>query len=225
MIPVNLKGFFNRCKAWFYALIVEHNFTNIFRLNLHKISPKMFRSSQPTPWQLKRIVKRYGIKTVLNLRGEKPQSPVYALEAEACEDAGVRLVSTEIFSRDIPTPERLEALKKIYESCEYPVLMHCKAGADRTGLAATLYLYWMENQPLSAIDQLKFFPYGHILHSDAGIIDYYFELFESYRKEHPDAELIEWTASLPRKKLKTEFRQNREGVLSNLLNNVILRRE
>ena len=39
-------------------------------------------------------------------------------------------------------PARLELLRLIdvLERCPYPLLIHCKSGADRTGLASALYL-------------------------------------------------------------------------------------
>ena len=223
--PVKYDTLWQKIKAWFTAMITEHNFTNIFRLNLHKVSDRMYRSSQPTPWQLKKIVKQKGIKTVINLRGTQPHSPVYMLEKRACEEAGVKMIDVEIYSRDLPDRNRLESMAKAFDEAEYPVLMHCKAGADCTGLAATLYLHWKENVPLNECDQLKFIPYGHIRSSDAGIIDFYFDEFLKYKEEHPDADLFEWTEKLPREEMKRRFREEKESILSDFINNVILRRE
>jgi len=120
------------------------------------------------------------------------------LEKMACEEAGVKMIDVEIYSRDLPDRSRLESMAKAFDEAEYPVLMHCKAGADRTGLAATLYLHWKESVPLEECDQLKLIPYGHIKSSDAGIIDFYFEEFLKYKEQHPDADLFEWTEKLPR---------------------------
>jgi len=223
--PVKYETFWDKIKAWFISMIIEHNFTNIFRLNLHKVNDNLYRSSQPTPWQLKKIVKEKGIKTVINLRGAQPHSPVYMLEKKTCDEIGVKMIDVEIYSRALPDKERLEKLAKAFEEAEYPVLMHCKAGADRTGLAATFYLYYKEGVPLEEIDQLKFIPYGHIKSSNAGIIDYYFEEFAKYKKENPDADIFEWTAKLPRKEMMKRFKDQKESYLSDFLNNVILRRE
>ncbi len=223
--PVKYETLWQKIKAWFTAMITEHNFTNIFRLNLHKVNDRVYRSSQPTPWQLKKIVKDKGIKTVINLRGTQPHSPVYMLEKMACEEAGVKMIDVEVYSRDLPDRNRLESMAKAFEEAEYPVLMHCKAGADRTGLAATFYLYWKEGVPLEQIDQLKFLPYGHIKSSNAGIIDFYFEEFKKYKKEHPDADIFEWTENLPREEMKRRFKEEKESFISDFINNVILRRE
>jgi protein tyrosine/serine phosphatase len=222
---VKYETLWDKIKVWFVSMIIEHNFTNIFRLNLHKVNDKLYRSSQPTPWQLKKIVKEKGIKTVINLRGTHPQSPVYMLERKTCEELGIKMIDVEVYSRALPDKERLEMMAKAFEEAEYPALMHCKAGADRTGLAATFYLYYKESVPLEKIDQLKFVPYGHIKSSNAGIIDYYFEEFAKYKKEHPDADIFEWTEKLPRQEVEKAFREQKESFLSDFVNNVLLRRE
>ncbi len=223
--PVRYETFWQKVRAWFTAMITEHNFTNIFRLNLHKVSDKMYRSSQPTPWQLKRIIKEKGIKTVINLRGAQPHSPVYMLEKRVCKETGVKMIDVEIYSRDLPDINRLETIARAFEEAQYPVLMHCKAGADRTGLAATLYLYLKEGVPIEKTNQLKFFPFGHIKSSDAGIIDFYFDEFLKYKKTDPEADIFEWTARLPREEMKKRFKKEKESILSDFLNNVVLRRE
>jgi protein tyrosine phosphatase (PTP) superfamily phosphohydrolase (DUF442 family) len=59
--------------------------------NFHRISPSAYRSGQPSPRHLEKRIPRHGIRTVVNLRGEDPDNPMLALEAEACARLGVRL--------------------------------------------------------------------------------------------------------------------------------------
>jgi hypothetical protein len=46
-------------------------------------------------------------------------------------------------------PSRGDLLRLIgtLDHCEYPLLIHCKAGADRTGLATAIYLMMQCNEP------------------------------------------------------------------------------
>ena len=107
----NLATPWGRAWAWVYAMLVEHNFTNLFRFNFHRISHEAYRSSQPTMWQLRREVKRRGIRTIINLKGANPDSAYYLFEREQCEKLGVRLVDVNIASRSVPSLERIRRAK------------------------------------------------------------------------------------------------------------------
>lgn len=212
-----------RAKAWLYAMLVEHNFTNIFRFNFHRVSEEAFRSSQPTMWQLRRMVKKYGIKTIVNLKGPNERSAYWAFEREQCKKLGVTLVDVSIASRSVPDVGRVRRAKEVFDSIEYPMWMHCKAGADRTGIYATLYQYFRKGVPIEQTDQLKLWPYGHIKHSKAGKIDFYLEQYVAYRKEHPEVGLLEWAENIAdRDRIDREFKA---GGLASFINDHILHRE
>lgn len=69
--------------------------------NTHVVSPgKMWRTYQPSPNDLKKWKAR-GVKTVINLRGDKP-SGFYFLEEDACRKLGIDFVTFRVFSRDAP---------------------------------------------------------------------------------------------------------------------------
>lgn len=197
-----------RFKAWLNAMLVDHLFTNYVRSNFHKIADGVYRSSQPTLGQLKRYMRRYGIKTVINLKGENRKKGAFLLEEEWCQKLGLNLVSVRLYSYAVPTPEVVRELKHLFENVEYPVLIHCKSGADRTSIAATLYRYFRQGVPVEKSDQMRFFPYGHMRYSGAGISDFYFEEFTRYNREHPGAELdlLEWTERvMDREEIKRRF--------------------
>jgi protein tyrosine phosphatase (PTP) superfamily phosphohydrolase (DUF442 family) len=229
---VVLDGFWQRQKAWFDALVREHNLVNTVWLNLHPVvEKKIYRSAQPTPWRLARLVERYGFKSVINLRGAKPHRAVYALEKRACESLGVALLDVSIFSRRIPDQKTLLALREAFERAEYPVLMHCKAGADRSSLASALYLHWFEVVGIeeAARRQLRFWPYGYIARSGAGVIRAYFEAFAAYEKRHPGADIIEWAAQWNdrdrRKAFERDFYKSRRSRAADFIFEKILGRE
>lgn len=204
-------------------MFVEHNFTNLIRFNFHRISDEAYRSSQPTMWQIRRMVKKYGIKTIINLKGANPGSAYWAFEREQCEELGIRLVDVQIYSRGFPEAERLQHAKRVFEEAEYPIWIHCKAGADRAGIYSTLYQYFRQHIPIEQTDQLRLWPFGHIRHSSAGKIDFYFDTYLDYRKDHPDVELLDWAENVAdREKLEREFKP---GGLANFINDVLLKRE
>jgi protein tyrosine/serine phosphatase len=219
----NLKSPWGRAVAWLYAMLVEHNFTNVLRFNFHRISEEAFRSSQPTMWQLRRVVRQYGIKTVINLKGANAGSAYWHFEREQCAKLGIQMVDISIYSRSVPDAARIHRAKEVFESVEYPVWIHCKAGADRAGIYSTFYQYFRQNIPIEQTDQLRFWPYGHIRHSNAGKIDYYLEQYAAYHKDHPDTGLLEWAETVAdRNRIDQEFKS---GSLADFINDVILRRE
>lgn len=100
----------------------------------------MARANQPSPEAIARYAEM-GIKTILNLRG-KADTGYYALEREACERHGIALVDQRMHSREPPSKAQVHAAKALFESIQYPALMHCKSGADRAGAMAVLYKHF-----------------------------------------------------------------------------------
>lgn len=203
--PINIDTFWGYIYAQFYAMVVEHNITNVFRRNFHRIDEDAFRSSQPTTYQLKKIIKKYGIKTVLNLRGYERNSPLRALEERVCEESGAKLIYVEAYSRKVPEVKTLERFREVYGEIEYPVLIHCKSGADRAGLGSMLYLHYKKGVALEQTNQLKLWPYGHIKHARTGLIDLFVELYSKKDKNAP-TDPAEFAKTLDREKLEREFK-------------------
>jgi protein tyrosine/serine phosphatase len=56
------------------------------------------------------------------------------------------------------------------------VLIHCKSGADRTGLAAGIWLLLQGRPPAAALAQLSL-RHGHVRQSRTGILDAFFEAY------------------------------------------------
>lgn len=203
--PINIDSFWGYLYAQAYAMIVEHNFTNVFRRNFHRIDEHAFRSSQPTTYQLRNIIKKHGIKTVLNLRGYEKNSPLRALEEKVCKDMGVKLIYVNAYSRKIPEPKMLEEFRETFKTIEYPVLIHCKAGADRAGIGSMLYLHYHKGVPLEHTGQLKFWPYGHIKHARTGLVDMFVELYAKRAGNAPH-DPAEFAKTLDHEKLEREYK-------------------
>ncbi len=109
-------------------------------LNFHAIEEgRAYRSPQLSGEALAWVVDRYGIRTVVNLRGANPDQKWYRDEAAVCRDKGVALVDLAFNSQQLPAPELLAQLIETLAQAERPILIHCQGGADRTGAAAALY--------------------------------------------------------------------------------------
>jgi len=108
--------------------------------NLHVIEEgQAYRSDQPIADQLANIIDLYGIRTVVNLRGSNPGELWYDAEVEACEIMGVTLVDHAMSAGSLPSAELLGAITNTLLTAEYPVLIHCQMGADRTGAISAIY--------------------------------------------------------------------------------------
>lgn len=115
--------------------------------------------SQATP-----LLAAHGIATVINLRGENPKSSWYLPERAACEALGIGFLDRPLHSRRLPKREMLINLLEAYENAPRPLLIKCSGGADRTALAAALYLLHRDGPsalPL-ARRQMALFPYLHM---------------------------------------------------------------
>lgn len=142
--------------------------------NIHEVEAgKVYRSGQLWPSQLSRLLRDKGIRTVINLRGENPDHAWYNDELKVTRAAGVRHISLPMSANREPNDALLASLIEALRTAEQPVLIHCEAGADRTGLASALYkLLALHESPQLADGQLSF-RFGHFpwLTSRTGAMD------------------------------------------------------
>ena len=170
----------------------DHAFLRLRFQNAHWISDELVRTNQPSPEQLAGWKAR-GIKTIINLRGGFDGS-FYALEKEACEQLGLTLVDFTITSREVPSRARVLGARDLFQTVEYPALMHCKSGADRAGIMSVFYMHFRKGKTIrEAMDQLHL-RYLHVKAGKTGVLDY---TFERYLAEGEPAGLsfIEWVES------------------------------
>ena len=134
--------------------------------NIHIVAEgKVWRSAQLSPNSLKTMLSNHGIKTVINLRGSHPEEEWYRAERAATDALGVQHISLPLSATIEPDDETLQALVLMMQKVELPLLIHCEAGADRSGLASALYRLIIEgDKPADASSQLSFrfghFPWG-----------------------------------------------------------------
>jgi protein tyrosine/serine phosphatase len=160
---------FGPTTAYLDMLFADHGIFRLVHLNRHRLSPRAWRSAQPAPHHIRALAQR-GIRTIVNLRGERA-SGSYWLEQAACERNGISLVNLPMRSRRAPTRDELTNAMAIFDRIEYPMLMHCKSGADRTGLMSMLYLHLKEGVPMAVARRQLSLRYGYFRWTTAGILD------------------------------------------------------
>jgi protein tyrosine/serine phosphatase len=113
--------------------------------NLHRISPMLYRSEQPTALGMQNLEK-LGVRTVINLR---------AFNDDADEVRGTTLRSerTKILTWRVDDRHVIEVMRMLRKAENGPFLIHCQHGADRTGLMSAMYR--MLEQNWSAADALE----------------------------------------------------------------------
>ena len=145
--------------SYFDMLFIDHGIFRIVYSNRHALDVRAFRSAQPAPHHIRSLA-RQGIRTIVNLRGERLCGS-YWLEQAACQRHGIALVNYQVRSRAAPSREELRGARALFEQIEYPMLMHCKSGSDRAGLMSVLYRHLKLGEPMEqAIKQLSL-RYGH----------------------------------------------------------------
>lgn len=122
----------------------------------------VYRSNQPTSERLADYQAAYGIKTVLNLRGAAPNEDWYVEEKRATEALGMTLVDVPLSSTRELSDEELRQLTEVLRTAEKPILIHCRSGSNRTGLASAIYLVAIEQLGTDTAAQQLSLRYGHV---------------------------------------------------------------
>jgi protein tyrosine/serine phosphatase len=106
--------------------------------NFHTVvEGQLYRSGHPREGALADWIGRYGIKTVVDL-SDGADTSYYAAERAAVQQAGAVAVNHQIRPKELPSAGDLRRLIEIVETSPRPVLVHCEAGAQRTGLASVI---------------------------------------------------------------------------------------
>jgi protein tyrosine/serine phosphatase len=181
-----------RLKTYLDYLWNDHAYLRLGFSNAHWISDELVRANQPWPHQIA-AWKDQGIRTIVNLRGGFDAS-FHALEKDACERLRMNLVDFTITSREVPSRERVLGAKRLFETLEYPAMMHCKSGADRAGIMSVFYMHFRKGKTIrEALDQLHL-RYLHVKQGKTGVLDYTFERYLD-QGEPAGMSFLEWVES------------------------------
>ncbi len=151
--------------------------------NVHVVEPgQVVRSAQLDGQRLDEIARRYGIHSVLNLRGNNAGKPWYEDEMRTSRADGLAHFDYAISAEHDVTPKQMAELLRLVAAAPKPLLIHCNAGADRTGLVSALYEVSRGVPPVEAAQQLSL-RFGHVpyLWSKTSAMDRSFAVFVAQR--------------------------------------------
>jgi hypothetical protein len=149
--------------------------------NFHEVAPgSVYRCAQLSGPHLSYYLEHKKIRTVINLRGCCEPSGWYLDECRACASHNVSLEDLGFSAGRLPAVDTMRELVHVLEHCEYPILVHCHRGIDRTGMTVAMALLLRTDCGLDeALKQLG--PrYGHLPLGSTGNIDRFFELYQEY---------------------------------------------
>jgi protein tyrosine phosphatase (PTP) superfamily phosphohydrolase (DUF442 family) len=165
--------------------------------NLHELIPgRIYRSSQLSGAQLEQVIQSHGIRTVINLRGCCDPNPWYLEECRATHRQNVAQEDICLSAGRLPATYELRRLLQVLDRAEYPILFHCRRGADRTGLVAALVLLLQTDADLTTAGRQLGIRYGHLSLGRPAYLDEYLDLYAAWLRQqgitHSPAALRRW---------------------------------
>ncbi len=175
------------CSWWFAEVMVGDN--------LHTVIPgRVYRGTQPTAALVERLVRDYGVRTVVNLRGCCTPLDWYLEEAATAQRLGLNLEDVSFSAVHLPAPGELRLLLEIFDRAEYPIYLHCRHGSDRTGMAAAMILLLQEGVSYAEARRQLGLYYAHLSLGKTAHLDRFFDLY------------VEWLRTTGREHAPEHFR-------------------
>ena len=129
---------------------------------------RVYRSGQLQAYQLERVIREHGLRTVINTR--EPEAPAALMEAEeeVCRQLGVELVRLPMPGDGRGAYDQYDrALEVLQDPDRLPALVHCARGTHRTGAVIAAYRVRVQGRdPADALAEMegyRFDPEDHPL--------------------------------------------------------------
>jgi len=160
---------------------------------------RIYRSGQMPARSLAKSLRAHQIKTVLNLRGSNTRDAWYRDEVAATNHELATQIDVAMSSCVWMSREQLGALIDALDSLEYPVLIHCAWGSERTGLVSAFAELL---RPGSTLDDARAqFSLGYLFvrAGDGRVMAEHLDQYENWlaaeKRKHDPANFRRWLKS------------------------------
>jgi protein tyrosine/serine phosphatase len=133
-----------------------------FNGNVHAVTDgAVYRSAQLKADSLTATIEKYGIRSVLNLRGASVGDDWYMEEVSVLASHRVLRYDVGMYASDEPSADTVRSILHILRTAPRPLLIHCNGGSDRTGYVAAIYKHFVEGRSPEEAERQLSFRYGH----------------------------------------------------------------
>ena len=154
--------------------------------NVHVVAPgAVYRSAQLGPAELESVVRQYHIRTVVNLCGCSDPEPWYLAESRTTCRLGICQEDVSFSACRLPSVHAVRQLVEALDRCDYPILIHCHRGIDRTGMASTVALLLHTDDGVAEAREQLGLRYCHMSCGKYGNIDRFFDLYQEWLQGRP----------------------------------------
>jgi protein tyrosine phosphatase (PTP) superfamily phosphohydrolase (DUF442 family) len=147
--------------------------------NFHAVTPgEAYRSAQMDRDELEYYIDRYHLKSILNLRGKNADSDWYNEEMRVSSERGIVHYDMDLSASRGLTDEEVRRLMEIFDSAPRPILIHCKSGADRSGLVSAMWQVVVDKISKGDAKKQLSILYGHLSVGPTAAMDRFFERWQ-----------------------------------------------
>ncbi len=158
----------------------DHGILRAIWRNFYKLDDQVWRQNHPSPARLAQL-KTMGAASILSLRGAN--GDVSKFEAAVCAALDIPFRTVSLRALALPAQSQLIALFDAFRDMPKPMVIHCKSGSDRTGLASTMYLHAVHGVPLPEARKQLSLRYIHNPWGKARIVN---RLLDAYAAAHAE---------------------------------------
>jgi Tyrosine phosphatase family len=169
------------CAAGFVAAWTIEILYMFLGTNVHVVAAgEVYRCARLGPADLQRVVHQYKIRTLFNLCGCSDPEPWYKQESLTTCQLDICQEDLGFSAGRLPSTQAMRRLIEALDRCDYPILIHCHRGIDRTGMASTAALLLHTDVGLAEARRQLNLRFGHLAVGRPAQIDRFFDLYQEW---------------------------------------------